>query len=43
MWHNSVVTDAIAEVMKVTNHIELWYVDLAWYSPIGTYWIWLNG
>ena len=38
--HNSAV---FAEVIKVTNHTRLWDAEFAWYFPMTTYWICLNG
>ena len=35
--HNSEALDAFAEVVKVTNHTELWDDELAWYSSSATH------
>ena len=41
--HNLIASDEFAEVLKVTNHTRLWVVELAWYSPSASRWIWFNG
>ena len=40
---NSVVMDAFAEIVKVTNHTVLWDTKLTWYSPNANHWICFYG
>ena len=40
--HNSAALNAFTEVVKVMNHIELWYAELTWYSPNATHQICLH-
>ena len=38
--------DAVAELVKMTDHIKLWYTKLAWYSPSATsleHNLWIEG
>ena len=34
--HNSVIPAAFTVVLKITDHIEMWDVELTWYSPNAT-------
>ena len=40
--HNSIIPNVLTKFVRVTNPIELWDTDVAWYFPSATHWVLLT-